>query len=183
MPRESDFTIMTPRLALYAPSLEEISALIRDERGALQARISATLPPEWPAPHLKAALPSIAEEMAQELGDMRWVWLIIERASAVFVGDIGYHGPLRAGATVEIGYILLPQAQGQGYATEATAALLRWTFAHTAVAQVIAQIDPQNAGSIRVATKVGMEARPPVSPEYLCFGISRPLALTDPLER
>jgi RimJ/RimL family protein N-acetyltransferase len=171
---ESIFTIVTPRLQLYAPTLGEISDLIRDERSALEARIQATLPHEWPGPHLTAALPSIAEAMAQEPGDARWVWMVIERRTARVIGDVGYHEPLRDAATVEIGYVLLPHAQGHGYATEATSALLRWTFTHTSVAQIIAQIDPQNAASVRVATKVGMEARPPVSPAYVCFGIARP---------
>ena len=172
------FTIMTPRLQLYAPSRAEIAALLRDERPALEARLQATLPRDWPGPHLTAALPSIAEAMTQEPGDARWVWMVIDLRAACVVGDIGYHGPLRDEATVEIGYALLPHARGRGYATEATAALLHWTFAQTQVAQIIAQIDPTNTASVRVAARVGMQAWPPVAPGYLCFGISRTHAHT-----
>lgn len=170
------YEITTPRLRLYAPTFQEIQGLIRGERKELEARINATIPDEWPNQHLAEALPVITSEMTQEQGDARWVWVIIEPTAALVIGDVGFHGPLRDGATVEIGYALLPHAQGAGYATEATAALIDWTFAHTNVAQIIAQIDPTNTASVRVAEKLGMQALPPVEPEYLCFGISRPSA-------
>jgi ribosomal-protein-alanine N-acetyltransferase len=170
------YEITTPRLRLYAPTFQEIQALIRGERGALEARINATIPDDWPGEHLSEALPIITNEMTLEPSDARWVWVIIEPTAAQLIGDVGFHGPLRAEATVEIGYALLPHAQGFGYATEATAALIDWAFSHTNVAQIIAQIDPQNAASLRVAEKLGMQAVPQVEPEYLCFGITRPPA-------
>jgi len=114
--------------------------------------------------------------MAQEPGDARWVWLVIEPITANVVGDIGFHGPMRDDATVEIGYSIIPRAQRFGYATEAASALIRWTFAHTRVAQIIAQINSGNAPSLRVAAKLGMQRLPPISTEYLCFGITRPPA-------
>ena len=168
------FEIVTPRLRLYAPTLLEIQALMRGERAALEARLGAAIPLEWPSQHLMEALPIITREMGLEPGDARWVWVVVEPVRAALIGDIGYHGPLHDEATVEIGYTLLPEAQGLGYATEATAALIEWTFAHTKVAQIIAQIDPTNAASLRVAAKLGMWELPAVSPEHLCFGLSRP---------
>ena len=169
---ESAFTIVTPRLRLYAPSLSEIHELIRGERAELGERIGAAIPREWPNPHLTEALPIIAEAMEQEPGDARWVWMVIEPITARVIGDIGFHGPPRAGATIELGYVLTPDAQGYGYATEAASALIHWTFARTGVAEIIAQIDPANVASLRVAAKIGMRERPPVLPGLLCFGIS-----------
>jgi RimJ/RimL family protein N-acetyltransferase len=171
---DAAYTIVTPRLELYALSLADIDALIRAERMKLEERLQATLPLAWPGPQLTSALPTIAEAMKEEPGDARWVWIVIERSTASVIGDIGYHGPLRNGATAEIGYVLVPAAQGRGYATEATAALITWTFTQTHVARIIAQIASTNAASVRVAVKVGMQARPPVSQEYLCYGIERP---------
>jgi RimJ/RimL family protein N-acetyltransferase len=170
---QSDFALATARLRLYAPSLAEIDDLMRDERSALGTRIHAAIPPEWPGPNLTSALPIIADAMRQEPGDARWVWLIIEPTTARVIGDIGFHEPLRAGTTVEIGYVLLPDAHGHGYATEATSALIDWTFARTQVTRIIAQIDPANTASIRVAEKVGMLAQPAVEPGFLCYGIAR----------
>ena len=139
----------------------------------LGKRIQAIIPTDWPGPNLSNALPTIAEAMRQEQGDARWVWMIIEPMSACVIGDIGFHGPLRDGATVEIGYVLAPDARGHGYATEVTAALIDWTFTRTNVAQIIASIDPANTASIRVAAKVGMRAQPSVEPGFLCYGITR----------
>jgi len=174
------YEITTPRLRLHAPSRDEIRdemhARIHDERPDLGTRIGATIPVEWPGPRLLASMPQLAQEMTLEQGDARWVWMVIEQASACVIGDIGFHGPLHDEATVEIGYVLLPHARGHGYATEATSAVIEWTFAYTKVAQIIAQIDPANAASLRVAAKLGMRELPPISEEYACFGISRPPA-------
>jgi ribosomal-protein-alanine N-acetyltransferase len=170
----SVYEIVTPRLRLYAPTLLEVQALIRGEREALEARLQAAIPPEWPGPQLAEALPIITKEMGQEPGDARWVWVVVEPVSAQLIGDLGYHGPLHDEATVEIGYTLLPHTHGLGYATEATSALIDWTFAHTKVAEIIAQIDPTNAASLRVAAKLGMQPLAPVSEGHLCFGIARP---------
>lgn len=170
------YEISTTRLRLYAPSLDEIHPLIRNERADLSTRIGATIPPEWPGHVLITSIPLIAQEMEGEPGDARWVWMVIEKASAQVIGDVGFHSALRDGATVEIGYVLLPHARGKGYATEATAAVIDWTFAHTSVAQIIAQIDPDNDASLRVAAKLGMRELPPVTEAYKCFGASRPPA-------
>lgn len=163
-------------MRLYALSLAEVEELLRGESAALEARIQATIPSDWPGPHLASALPTIAEEMAREPGDARWVWVVVDPITARVTGDIGFHGPLRDEATVEIGYIILPHAQGRGYATEAVSALIHWTFARTRVTLIIAQVDPTNIASLRVAEKVGMRPLPPISAEYACFGIARPPA-------
>lgn len=173
---KSRFGVATARLRLYAPSLAEIHALIRGERAALEAHLQATLPGDWPGPNLTHSLPTIAAAMALEPGDARWVWMVIDPSAARVIGDIGFHGPLRAGATVEIGYIILPDARGHGYAAESVAALIHWTFTQTRVAQIIAQIDPANTASLRVAEKAGLRPLPPISAGHLRFGIERPPA-------
>jgi ribosomal-protein-alanine N-acetyltransferase len=168
------FEMTTPRLRLYAPALADVEALLRGERDELGARINATVSEEWwLGPSLIRLLPNLSETMRREPGDARWIWMVINPTSASVIGDIGFHGPLRDGATVEFGYSLVPEARGYGYATEACVAMIRWTFIHTKVAQVIAQIDPANAASLRVAAKLGMHELPPVSAGHRCFGMSR----------
>ena len=80
-------------------------------------------------------------------------------ATARFVGDVGITDfkrdidpPL---AALEAGWVVAPQAQGHGYATEALAAAIAW-FERSQGAQPIAcMIDPPNAPSRRVAAKHG----------------------------
>lgn len=61
-------------------------------------------------------------------------------------------------AEIEVGYMLLPEAWGQGFATEMCGALLRFAFTHTALPEVVACTDPDNAASRHVLTKCGLRA-------------------------
>jgi RimJ/RimL family protein N-acetyltransferase len=68
--------------------------------------------------------------------------------------------PLDAvGPEVEIGWRLRPAAWGRGYAAEAAAPLLRHGLTTLRLAEVVSDIDPANAASIRVAEKIGLRRR------------------------
>lgn len=58
--------------------------------------------------------------------------------------------------TAEIGWILAPHAQGKGYATEAARLLLDLSFGELGLHRVYAELDPRNAGSIAICTRLGM---------------------------
>ncbi|MBA3826338.1 MAG: GNAT family N-acetyltransferase, partial [Ktedonobacterales bacterium] len=127
----------------------------------------------WLGPSLLRLLPNLTAAMAHEPTDARWIWLMLEPVTAQVIGDIGFHGPLHADATVEIGYSLVPSARGFGYTTEAATAVVGWAFAHTQIAEIIAQIAPENAASLRVATKLGMHEVPLLSASYRYFSVAR----------
>ncbi|MCZ4279819.1 GNAT family N-acetyltransferase [Kiloniella laminariae] len=57
---------------------------------------------------------------------------------------------------VEIGWRFVRAAWGKGYASEASALVLKHALALPAVREVVADIDPENSGSIRVAEKIGL---------------------------
>jgi len=67
----------------------------------------------------------------------------------------GFKGSPQPDGTVELGYSVLPQYRGRGYATEAVAALLLWAFSHNEVARVIAETALENRSSVRVLEKLG----------------------------
>jgi ribosomal-protein-alanine N-acetyltransferase len=56
----------------------------------------------------------------------------------------------------EIGYVLGRRWWGQGYATEAAGLLVRFGFENLGLHKVTATCHPDNTGSARVLTKVGM---------------------------
>lgn len=56
----------------------------------------------------------------------------------------------------EIGYSVPPIHQGHGYATEATAPLLRIAFEELGLHRVVASLEARNAASARVLEKLGM---------------------------
>ncbi len=86
-------------------------------------------------------------------------WLVEERATGRFVGDVGF-GDLRRDTTPsfigtpEAGWVLMPSAHGQGYASEAVSAMLAWADAR-GMNRTVCIIAPENAPSIRVADKLG----------------------------
>jgi RimJ/RimL family protein N-acetyltransferase len=80
---------------------------------------------------------------------------VVERASGLVVGGIGFFGPPRGGGEVEVGYGIVPSRQGRGYATEALQAMLTMAWADPRVTAVVAGTDPGNAISQRVLGKAG----------------------------
>ncbi len=58
--------------------------------------------------------------------------------------------------TAEIGWILAPDAQGRGYATEAAGLMLDLAFGELGLHRVYAELDPRNRGSVRICERLGM---------------------------
>jgi RimJ/RimL family protein N-acetyltransferase len=68
--------------------------------------------------------------------------------------------PLDAvGPDTEIGWRLRRDAWGAGFATEAARALLEHAFTTLGLAEVVADIHPENTRSVRVAEKIGLLLR------------------------
>jgi RimJ/RimL family protein N-acetyltransferase len=89
-------------------------------------------------------------------------WAIEEKASGKRIGEAGllsvkrdiqppFHG------VPEIGWGLLPEVQGRGYATEAGQAILRWGEARFGRVRMVCIIDPDNGPSLRVAGRLGFK--------------------------
>ncbi len=79
---------------------------------------------------------------------------VVERASGLVVGGIGFFGP-PYGGEVEIGYGIVPSRQGRGYATEALRTMITMAWADSRVGSVVAGTDPGNVASQRVLEKAG----------------------------
>lgn len=80
---------------------------------------------------------------------------IRDRATGAFAGEIGlyYQEPLTGQAMV--GYSLLPEWRGRGYATRAVRLVVRWAFDHTGISRITAGAHPGNLGSHRVLERAG----------------------------
>ncbi len=87
--------------------------------------------------------------------DGEWVNLAV-MADDRFVGEVALRLVSRAHRQCEIGYVLTPLAQGQGYATEAAEALLRIAFTTLDAHRVVARADARNAAAIAVMERLGM---------------------------
>jgi RimJ/RimL family protein N-acetyltransferase len=87
-------------------------------------------------------------------------WAIEEKGSGRFVGEVGFADFKRQiapsfGGAPEIGWALAAWAHGAGFGTEAVGAAVAWADAHLGAGTTVCLIDPENAGSIRVAAKCG----------------------------
>ena len=70
---------------------------------------------------------------------------VIERSSGQWIGRVGPWMPEGWPGT-EVGWGLIPEVTGKGYATEAATACIDWAFDHLGWTDVIHCIDPENVG-------------------------------------
>lgn len=80
---------------------------------------------------------------------------IVESISGEVIGRVGFWMPGGADA-VELGWVIAPRKWGQGFATEATSAAIKWLWAETTVNAIESHIQPDNLKSINVASKAGL---------------------------
>ena len=87
-------------------------------------------------------------------------WVLTEKASGRFVGDLGFadfhravEPPIRG--IPEAGWVLASWAHGRGFASEALAAALAWLDGQTEHAVSVCLIAPENEASLRLARRFG----------------------------
>ena len=91
-------------------------------------------------------------------------WVAERREDGAYLGQIGFADFKRdmvpnIEGIPEMGWIMAPQAQGQGYATEAALAALGWADRALGRREIVAIISHDNAASIAVAAKAGFSLR------------------------
>jgi len=91
------------------------------------------------------------------------LWAVEERAApGVLLGFCGLTVPAflpQVLPAVEVGWRLARPAWGRGIATEAARASLSWGFERLEVREMLSIVHPENARSLRVCEKLGMERR------------------------
>jgi ribosomal-protein-alanine N-acetyltransferase len=151
--------IVTPRLTLI-PATAGLLCTEAAGRRALARSLGARVPAPWPPELLAGAVAFFRDQLERHPGDAgwyTWYWIVGVAGSpeATLVGSGGFVGPPGDGGKVEVGYSVLPESQGQGYATEALVALLGWAFDHLQVLSVVAETEPDNRPSLRILEKLG----------------------------
>ncbi len=81
-------------------------------------------------------------------------WVVERKTDGAFMGRVGLLKP-DGWPGLEVGWTIGRPYWGQGYATEAAAASIRYAFLTQGVDEVIATIHPGNAASQSVARKLG----------------------------
>lgn len=126
-------------------------------------------PADWQAVHAYASdagvmtyIPGGAHTESQSkefvdkhAGDQPEAFPVILKTEQQLAGHLIFH-PWYAPRSHEIGWVFHPAYHGQGYATEAAYALLRYGFEELQSHRIIATCQPENPASYRVMEKIGM---------------------------
>lgn len=145
--------IHTPRLVLVSatvPQLVQLQAGVDafERANGFKVAPGYTEYPEALATSLKWMTEHPGEEWFAPL-------LFIHRAPRVLMGLGGFKGPPDAHGSVELGYGIAPAYRRQGFAAEATLAMLQRLCQSAKVAKAIAHTLPEPNGSTRVLAKTG----------------------------
>lgn len=148
--------ILSPRLRLVVISPQVAQALIEGDRPEAERRLGAGFPPDYPdARERESFLPRQVRRLAAMPDRSDWMArFLLLRDQAVCIGHAGFHGPPEHSGRAEIGYTVLEPYRGQGYATEACAALTDWAFGQ-GEETVYLSIRPDNAPSLAIARGLG----------------------------
>ena len=137
--RDDIITIETKRLKIYPAAREQMEAFAAAETDA----------------ELRKAYTEMLEGCIKHPDQWEWyaMWMI-ELRDGTHIGDLCFKG-LGTDGSVEIGYGILEEYRGKGYAAEAVDAAVNWAMKQPAVARVEAETEPDNRASQRVLEKCG----------------------------
>ena len=83
-------------------------------------------------------------------------WAVVERSSGEIMGECGLTDPVVV-PDAEITWLFHPTFWGKGYAYEAARAVLEYAFGPLALERVVAHVQRDNARSIKLMEKLGMQ--------------------------
>ncbi len=144
-------TMETARLRLRPPRMEDARAIF--DQYAQDAAVARYL--TW-QPHQDIAETQafLRRCLAVWQDGSAFPWAIIHKAESQLIGMLEIR---IQGHRVDLGYGLAQRYWGQGYMTEAVAAIMDWAWQQPSLYRVWAVCDIENHASARVLEKVGME--------------------------
>lgn len=145
-------TLETPRLTLRAMRVTDAEDMF-----AYARRDDVTQYLTWephPDPkHTREYLTYVGQRY--RTGDF-FDWSIVERATGRMIGTCGFTCFDFPADAAEIGYVLNPDRQGQGFGTEAVRAVISFGFGTLSLHRIYARCMTQNTASRRLMERVGM---------------------------
>jgi RimJ/RimL family protein N-acetyltransferase len=120
---------------------------VRAAAGLREFFVSDEVSPHW------------LERLRRAVGPDPWVFgfAVIHRDDQCVIGAASFKGPPDDDGVVEIAYGIVPAYQGNGYATEAAAALVEFAMERVEVCTIRAHTMPDGNASMRVLVKAGFQ--------------------------
>ena len=126
-----------------------------------EAFVGAWASEEWSSlllsrPMNRAEVGAMFRRRAENDGGGTFVGLVVTTHDGTVVGDSLLHLQGTGLSEGEIGWTVLPEHAGHGYATEAARAVLRLGFEHYGLRRVVANLDARNDRSRALCERLGM---------------------------
>jgi [ribosomal protein S5]-alanine N-acetyltransferase len=123
-------------------------------------RLAAEVPKNWPTPlydnDARQYFLRVVSENPAAVGWTAWYILLLgDSGKKTLIGSVGACGLPDDDGAIMIGYSLLDQFHGKGFATEALRGFLEWTRRHPGIRRVVADTFPHLKQSMRVLEKTG----------------------------
>ena len=153
--------LVTSRLVLIAITPAMLHAELAAD-GQLSTLTRAQVPADWPweewEPHVLEFLLKQFEQHPQQIAWNRYIAL---REPRMLIGGIGCFALESEPTQAELGYGLLPEYEGHGYATEAAREVIAHVCQTPSLTSLIAHTYPHLQRSIRVMEKCGFALEGP----------------------
>ena len=161
-----DFTtnlIQSNRLDLVLLDSKILQYSLAGDSDALQNLLGVNVPPDWFA--AKALIYLRYQQIMRTPEYQPWsLRAIILREKGMLIGHIGFHTLPGAAYLhpyaqngVEFGFTVFPDFRHNGYAREASIALMEWAYQQQAVSKFILTISPDNIPSLKLAQGLGFK--------------------------
>jgi RimJ/RimL family protein N-acetyltransferase len=155
-------SIRSDRLDLIPMTPAFLRASVNYNLHEAEQQLQLTLPTDWPGEHANL-LALRLKQLEDDPGLQPWLLRAMGlRRSGTMVGHIGFHTgpgadylrPFSPGA-VEFGFTVYASFRRQGYAREASMALMRWALETHGVRSFVMSIRPDNVPSQTLAAGLG----------------------------
>lgn len=150
--------IRTERLELPLLSRAQLGALAAGDGRPLAAELDAAVSEAW-VEEVRRLAALRATQLAERPQDEPWLLRAIVRSEAdaprAVIGYLNFHAAPDERGWAEIGYALLPEARGRGYAIEAVRAAFDWAAERHGVRRFRASVAPDNERSLNLIRKLG----------------------------
>jgi [ribosomal protein S5]-alanine N-acetyltransferase len=166
--QKMNLTIQLNRLELIAATKELLQAEV--DHSQLARCLQAEVPDNWPTPlydnDARQFFLSVVTEKPEAVGWTTWYILLRDTSGKkTLIGGVGACGLPDDDGKIVIGYSLLDQFHGMGFATEALRGFLDWAKQDPRLRKVIADTFPHLTASIRVLEKNGFTQTGPGADE------------------
>lgn len=156
---DEDLVIRSERLDLPLLSLAQLDRLAVGDASEVSEDLGAVLSDEW-AEEVRELAARRAQQIRQHPADAPWLLRpILLRSTgsepSTAIGYLNFHGAPDERGMVEIGYTLLPEARGHGWAIEAVRATFDWATRVHGIRHFRASVAPDNERSLNLIGKLG----------------------------